>query len=147
MRNRNSCTLTNKRTVLLTCDLHKHILVLFEMLPYCESELIPEETATLRQFKALFGNKANDQQVWKRMTGVWITMLRRSISVQDWALTMPHMVAVVCGSGDVALVSYHTPRLNPVLPLWGGQKQTRVTHLCCFKNPPKAAQTHLHLHH
>lgn len=81
-----------------------YILVLFEMLPYCcESELNQEETATLWQFKALFRNKANDQQVWKRMSGVWITMLRRSISVQDWALTMPHMVAVVCGSGDVAL--------------------------------------------
>lgn len=39
-------TLTNKRAVLFTRDLHKHILVRFEMLPY-ESELIQEENATL----------------------------------------------------------------------------------------------------
>jgi len=45
MRNINGCTLTNERTLLLTCDLHKQILACFEMFP-CESEPNKEEAAT-----------------------------------------------------------------------------------------------------
>ncbi len=44
VRNINICT--NERTILLTCDSHKHIFVCFEMLPY-ESELNQKENVTL----------------------------------------------------------------------------------------------------
>ncbi len=59
LRNINGCNLTNKRTVLLPCDLHKHFLIHFEML-LCE-----RKNATLKQFKFLLSNKANVLQVWK----------------------------------------------------------------------------------
>jgi len=45
-KNLNRWTMTNKRTGLRTCDLLKHLLVLFEMLP-CENEPNQEENATL----------------------------------------------------------------------------------------------------
>lgn len=95
MRNINRFTLTNERTVLLTCDLYKHILACFEMFP-CESEPIQEENTTLYQIKFLFW-KSTYLQVWKcpkTPTSVWfesfpITFLS-SYSFHTWVLKFLH---------------------------------------------------------